>query len=85
MRVKMDFASSGFMHNPSAVMSDWRARLSESRTGTVDPEHIPSSRTIRPFLQPALSTRGGGSEGFSSGITDVGCLRGSRCCTIAAL
>lgn len=64
----MDFPPSTFMHNPSAARlrghdprSDVRLK---SHTGTVNPQHIPWSCTIRPFLQPTLSTRGGGMEDF---------------------
>lgn len=86
----MDFTPSAFMRNPSAARlrghgprSDVRLK---SHAGTVNPQHIPWPRTIRPFLQPTLSTRGGRDGGlFPPGITDVGCLRGSLCFTIAAL
>lgn len=50
-----------------ALMSDCCERFPrpKSQTGTVNPEHIPSPRTIHPFLQPTLSARGGGKETFS--------------------
>lgn len=67
-------------------MSHCCVRFPESRTGTINPEQIPSPHTIGPFLWPSLSAGGGGgTEDLFPGIADVGRLRGSLCFTIAAL